>query len=122
MDIVLSSLKWQFVLVYHHGIVKFSKTPDEYIDQVRQVLRLLNDTPLTYQLKKCEFLTNRLYYHGQIIKPGRLGFSSHTVGVTDSLQAPYKITKFCSFLRLCNVFWRILPSSARITATLIRKL
>lgn len=39
MGIILSSVKWQFVIFYLDDIVLISKSPEEYIDHIQQVLR-----------------------------------------------------------------------------------
>lgn len=41
MDVILSSGKWQFALVYLDDMVLFSRIPDEHIDHVQQILTLL---------------------------------------------------------------------------------
>lgn len=38
MDVLLTKMKWWFALVYLEDILIYSRTPDEYIQHVRQVL------------------------------------------------------------------------------------
>lgn len=42
MDIIFSSVKWQFTIVFLYDIVIFSRAPDEHINHDRQVQMLLN--------------------------------------------------------------------------------
>lgn len=51
MDNSLSSIKWQFALDYSNDIVTFSKSSDEQIDHVRQILTLLNDVRVKLKQK-----------------------------------------------------------------------
>lgn len=41
MYVILSSVKWQFVLFYQENIIIFSKTSEQHIDLVPEVLLLL---------------------------------------------------------------------------------
>lgn len=72
MNIILSSVKWQFALVYLHDIVKLSKSRDEHINHLQQVLTQLTDGEVTLKLKKCGFFTNPIIYLGDVFKPGCL--------------------------------------------------
>lgn len=51
----------EFVLVYLDEIVMFSKTPEKYIDHVKQLLTLLQCAEATLKLKKLKML----FFHRQ---------------------------------------------------------
>lgn len=57
----------------------FSGTPDDHFDYVSQVLTLLNDTGVTLNLKKYEFVTNGIDYFAHLIQPGRLEVLTQTI-------------------------------------------
>lgn len=52
MNVLLTKLKEQFAPVHFVSIVIFLRTPDEYINCVRQVLELLLHASMTLNLKK----------------------------------------------------------------------
>ena len=43
LDIILSSVKWQFCIVYIDDVIIFSKSVDEHLDHIDQVLTFLGD-------------------------------------------------------------------------------
>lgn len=79
MDIVLSSVKWNFCLVYLDDIVVFSPDAKRHIEHLDHVLTLLRQAGLTIKLKKCYFLHERIEYLGHAITPGELRVASKTV-------------------------------------------
>lgn len=58
MDMIPSSVEWQFALVHLDDIVIFSNTLEQHIDHVRKVLLLLYNAKATLELKKCKFFAN----------------------------------------------------------------
>lgn len=58
MGIILSSVMWQFALIYLNDIAVFSKTPEDHIEHTGKVLTLLRDFGVTLKLNKCAFFTN----------------------------------------------------------------
>lgn len=52
MDVILSSIKWQFIFVYLDNIVIFSKSPEQYRGLTRKVLTIFENAGVTLKLKK----------------------------------------------------------------------
>lgn len=104
MDGILSSVNWQFALVYLDDIVTFSKSDEQNIDFVRKVLTLPQNTGVTLKLKKCRFFTENIYHLGYLILRERLEIAPHTADATRGLQALTNLTELRLFLGLCNVF------------------
>lgn len=77
MDIVLASVRWQFLLVYLAGIVVFFNSPASHIEQARREFRLLYKARVTIKLNNRKFYADTADYIGHIIRPG-LGLAEHT--------------------------------------------
>jgi len=78
-DIMLSGVKWQGCLIYHDDVIVRSKTEEEHIGHVNDVLRLLRDAGVTFRLTKFRFFRTTVEYFGHELKPGRLGvMDAHT--------------------------------------------
>lgn len=101
----------QFALGYPDDIVMFSKPPDWNIGHVRQILKSIKDAGVALKLEKCEPFTNLMDCLFHVIKSGCLAVHSHIIEAIRSVQTPYNITEFRSFLTcavVSAVFYRIL--------------
>jgi len=118
LDIILSAVKWQSCLIYLHDVIVYSKTEEEHIGHVDHVLRLLREARVTLRLPKCRFFRTTVEYLGHEIKPGRLVvMDAHTRALREA-HLPTTRTQVRSFVGMCNVFRRFVPSFARMAAPL----
>jgi hypothetical protein len=67
MHAVLAGINWRFCLVYLDDIITFSKTFDEHIGHLSEVLERLQEAGLTLKGDKCSFANRQLEYLGHII-------------------------------------------------------
>lgn len=122
MNIILSSVHWQFALVYLDDVIVFSKTLDEHFDHVRTVLRLLRNAGVTIRLDKCSFFATKVEYLGHTITPGKLAIHNRACDAVEQFKPLRTTTDIRSFLGLCNVFRRFVPNFSRVAAPLNKKL
>lgn len=101
MDVILSSVKWQFDLVYQDDNVIFSTVCEHHIDHVGNGLTLLKNAGVIPKLKKCRFITEAVDYMVRVIRPRSLKIASHTTHPIPGLRAPTNITELRSFLGMC---------------------
>ena len=57
MDYVLSGLRWKICLLYLDDVIVFSKTFEDHVDQLGQVLTRHSDAGLKVAPKKCHFFS-----------------------------------------------------------------
>lgn len=95
---------------------------DKRTEQVRQVLRLLNDVGVTLNFKKCRFFTNLIDYPGHDIRPGRLEGLAWTSNAVQDLENQTNLAEIRSFFALRIVFGPIVPTITGAAAPLKRKL
>lgn len=74
------------------------------------------------EAENCKLLIDGIDYLGYGIKRRCLAVVSSTRNATQSIQKLYYGTDVSSFSGLCNVFFPLVPSSARIEAPLKREL
>ena len=67
MQEVLRGLNWKFVLVYIDDLILFSKTFEEHLDHLSQVLSRFRAAGLKLQPKKCTFGQKEVKYLGHIV-------------------------------------------------------
>lgn len=122
MDVILSTVRCQFALVYLGDVVIFSRSSKDHIGHHCNVLILLCNACATLKLKSRWFLAQKINYLEHVIRSWRLGIASHAKNAINGLQHPANPTKLCSFLGLCNVFRPFVSNLAHMAAHLKAKL
>ena len=121
MDIILSSVKWKYCLVYLDDIIVFSASQEDHLNHLRSVLQLLREAGATLRLKKCEFLKTRVKYLGHEILPGKLKILQKNLDAIEQAKAPTTKTQVRSFLGMCNMYRRFIAGYAQIAFPLFQK-
>lgn len=67
MDVIMTSVKQQYALVYFDNIVVFTKTPERHCKHVLQVLNLSHRVGVTLNVKKYSVFTNMIGCLGHVI-------------------------------------------------------
>uniref|UniRef100_A0A151UEZ2 Retrovirus-related Pol polyprotein from transposon gypsy n=1 Tax=Cajanus cajan TaxID=3821 RepID=A0A151UEZ2_CAJCA len=75
MNHVLSDCIGKFVVVYFDDILVYSKTLEEHLGHLRQVLIILRDNHLYANFEKCTFCQNQVNFLGFIV--GKEGVYVH---------------------------------------------
>ena len=60
MNEILKKKLGKFVIVYLDDILIFSKTQEEHLEHIRQVLQRLKEEKLLINLKKCSFMQEEI--------------------------------------------------------------
>jgi len=104
MDIVLGQYRWKTCLVYLDDIIIFSKTFEEHLKHVSDILKCLQASGFSLKLSKCSFFQKEVNYLGHVIKPGKLCVATKTTEAVAKFKLPETQTHIKSFLGLCNVY------------------
>lgn len=118
MAVIITSVRWQYALVYLNDIVILSKAPQEHIVHVRKVLKLLRIAEVTLRLKECRFTFKTIDYLVHVICARSLGASSPTTDPIGRLNTPNNVTKLISSLQLYSVFKQFVSNFARVATPL----
>lgn len=105
-----------------YDLIIYCNTFEEHTAHVRAVLRLLQTNGVTLRRAKCAFFETEVDHVGHIIRPRKLELSMTTCIALKRALPPTTQTELRSFLGLCNLFRRFVPSSACIPVHLNRKL
>ena len=118
LDIILAKYKWRMCLIYLDDIVVFSKSIDDHIRQVDEVLQALRSAGVSLKFKKCKFFSTSINYLGHIIRPGRMEINQALTKSIREARPPENVTQLRSFLGAVNVYRRYIKDCAKITAPL----
>jgi len=122
LDIILSGVRWQTCLIYLDDVIVFSKTHDDHILHVDQVLELLRTAGVTLKLPKCHFFQPKVDYLGHVIMPGKLAIAGTATAAIREAIFPVTPTQMRSFLGSCNVFRRFVLNYAKVARPLTEML
>lgn len=122
MQGVLAPFLWIFALVYIDDIVIFSKTFDDHLSHVEQVLKAIAEARITLSPDKCHFAYESLLLLGQ--KVSRLGLSTHKekVDAIVQLKEPRSVSELQVFLGMMVYFSAYIPYYAWIVHPLFQLL
>jgi hypothetical protein len=112
MDDVLRPFTNSFVVVYLDDILIFSRTWEEHMWHIQQVLRTLRQHKLYANLEKCSFGMNKVQYLGYIIDEHGVYVDPANIQVICDCPFPTTLTELQIFLGLANVYrWFVLGFS-----------
>ena len=118
LDILLAGLKWQTCLVYVDDVIVFSKSFDQHLTAVADVLHILQEAGLSMNMRKCKFFSRTVDYLGHVVRPGRLAVAEKNTEAVRRAKYPSTQTELRSFLGTCNVYRRFVPNFAHVAAPL----
>lgn len=67
-------------------LLRIYRMPDEHIDHVQPVFKVLHDKDVKLNLKKCKVFTNCIDYLRHVIRPGPLQISARRINKIPSLK------------------------------------
>jgi hypothetical protein len=92
MNEVFSPFLDDFVIVYLDDIIVFSRTRDEHVRHVKQVLDTFQREKMYVKMYKCEFGKTALVYLGHIVGGGQLKINPSKIDVIVNWPKPKSVT------------------------------
>lgn len=120
--VILSTVKWQFALVYLDDITIFSRNADDHISHDRTAMYVLHKAVVMLSLNNRKFFTENVDDLWHIIRSGKLELADHTTGAICDFKPPQNLVELNYFPGSCNVFRRSVQKFSGIAAPLNRKL
>jgi len=106
IDIILSGVKWQNVLVYLDDLIIFSADAESHLFFLDTVLTLLGKHGVNLKAQKCHLFCNEVEYLGLVVRPGRLSVNEKNLKAITKAVFPKTQTQLRSFFGMCNVYRR----------------
>jgi hypothetical protein len=118
LDMILARVKWSTALIYLDDVIIYSRSTEDHIQHVEEILSLLKQAGVSLKLKKCHFFQSSVDYLGHIIYPGKLAVANKNIESIRKAIFPTTRTQLRSFLGMCNVYRRFVDKFAKIAGPL----
>ena len=120
-DIFRSHLE-EFVLVFFHDILIFSKNREDHDKHLGIVLELLRQNKLYAKRSKCEFYQARVEYLGHMISENGVEVTEDKVETIKSWPIPRTPKQIKSFLGMTRFYRKFIHRYSHIAAPMTRLL
>ncbi|GBG73529.1 hypothetical protein CBR_g16872 [Chara braunii] len=108
----------RFVLVYLDDILVYSRSLEDHLGHLRQVLETLRRAKYKANRDKCEFVRQELEYLGHFVTPEGISPLSDKKKVVQEWLEPRNVTDVRSFLGLTGYYQRFIKGYSKIAAHL----
>jgi len=108
----------KFVAVYLDDILIYSKSEEEHISHVRQVLSVLEENHLAAKVSKCEFHRPEVEFLGHVISGSGVKTDPKKISALKDWPTPSTVKEVQSFVGFCNYYRRFVKNFASIAKPL----
>lgn len=113
MNSLFKQLLDEFVVVYLDDILVYSKTFQEHLQHLRQVLEILRENKLHAKKEKCEFGLSQMTFVGHVISADGIQVDPVKVQALRNWPVPKNMTQLKSFNSFMSHFRKFLPGHAK---------
>jgi len=106
IDMILSGVKWQNVLVHLEDLIIFSADAESHLSHLDTVLTLLRKHGITLKAQKCHLFSNEVEYLGHVVRPRRLSVNEKNLKAIRKAVFPKTQTLLRIFVGMFNVYRR----------------
>lgn len=118
MNRVFAPILNKFVVIYLDDILIYSKTPEEHVDHLKQVLDILKKEKLYAKMAKCEFNKTEVPFLGHIVGREGIKVNPKKIEVVQNWPVPTDVQQLRQFLGLTNYFRKFILGYSSISAPL----
>ena len=118
MQTVLAGLEGKSCFVYIDDILVCSRSFEEHIAHLREVLERLRRANLKLKLAKCSFLCKSVQYLGHVISREGISPDPAKTSKVREFPVPTDVTKLRQFLGLASYYRRFMPNFAKVSGPL----
>ena len=119
MDDILRLFTNSFVVIYLDDIHIYSRTWEEHLQHIHQVLHTLRQHKLYANLEKCSFGMERVQYLGYIVNEHSVLLDLAKIQSIRNWLTPTTLIELRSFLGLANFYRRFVLGFSNISWSII---
>nr|GEU44494.1 putative mitochondrial protein [Tanacetum cinerariifolium] len=116
MTQVLRPFMGKFMVVYFDDTLIYSQTKEEHLGHLQKVMKVLANSDLFVNLKKCTFLTNKLLFLGYIVSSDGIHVDETKVHAVRDWPSPKTLFEVRSFHGLATFYRRFVRNFSSTVA------
>ncbi|XP_062155188.1 uncharacterized protein LOC133863244 [Alnus glutinosa] len=120
MNHIFKPFMGQFVVVYFDDILVYSKSQEQHMDHLRQVLQTLREQKMYVNLKKCHFCTNSLVFLGYVVCKEGIMMDPSKIEAITSWPTPKSFHDIRSFHGLASFYRQFIKGFNTIIAPITK--
>jgi transposase InsO family protein len=120
MERIFGTLIGRGILVYLDDVLIYAETPEQLLEILDKVLKLLARAGLKCKGSKCSLFTEKVHYLGHVVSKNGIKPEPTKLDKIRLWPKPEKGTGLASFLGLCNYYRDLIPSFAHISDPLYK--
>ena len=118
MNTVLGEIAWKYVMGYLDDINIFSKTWDEHLQHLEEVLKRIRKAGLKINPDKCHFATKEMQFLGHIVGAEGIKPDPEKIEKVRNYPRPTNVTEVRRFLGMVQYYRRFIKDCAKIATPL----
>jgi hypothetical protein len=118
MNHILRAFIGKFVVVYFDDILIYSKSFDEHINHIHQVLAVLRTEKLYGNIAKCTFCIDRIVFLGFVVSVQGIQVDNEKIKAIKEWPTPENVSQVRSFHGLAGFYHRFVKDFSTIAAPL----
>ena len=118
METILTGLTRKICMVYIDDIIVFSRTFEDHLSHLKQVMDRLDQPGLRLKPKKCKFIRERVEYLGHVISKHGIEVDPIKVAAIRDFPPPTNLKSLKSFLGLASYYRCFIPNFSSVAGPL----
>ena len=120
MERVLDGLQWRTVVIYLDDVIVFSKSIEDHMQHLEEVLRRFEQHNLKLKPRKCELLRSQVEFLGHVVTSEGVKTSPALVEKVRDWETPRNQKEVRAFLGLSGYYRNYIPQYSDVAEPLVR--
>ncbi|KAK7877355.1 hypothetical protein WMY93_031928 [Mugilogobius chulae] len=120
MELVLRGLPWHICLVYLDDILVYSRTFEDHLSHLQEVLTRIQSAGLKLNSSKCHFVRDHVVFLGHVVSRDGLHPDPRNTEKVRTWPTPTTVSEVRAFVGLCSYYRRFVQNFSQHAAPLNR--